>query len=142
MNVESEISKKINDLIREFVEHPQDAIHTKELQKKVAESNLLPLVFNWHPCCITPNGEIFLLKWDNLADQKLETNQRTINGILNQGIKKYPELKELMPIRSANDIDCPSCNGTGIDPIAKELNLIDNIICWCGGLGWIPKDLK
>ncbi len=139
MNIKPEVSKKIRELIREFVNHSQDSIHTKELQEIAAKSNLLPLVFNWHPCCINPNGEILLLDWDNLNDKKTETDKRIINGILFQGIKKYPELNELMPIRSENDIDCASCNGTGILPLAKELNLVDSLICWCGGLGWTPN---
>ena len=142
MNCSPKVSEKICELIQKFLNHPQDLIHTKELQYTVAKYNLLPLVFNWHPCCINPEGEIFLLDWDNLNDQKVETNKRIVNAILFQGIKKYPELKELMPIRSENDIDCPSCKGTGILPLAKELNLVENIICWCGGLGWIPDNEK
>ena len=135
MNIKQDTSAKINKLIQEFVNHPQDSILTKELQEVVAKSNLLPLVFNWHPCSISPNREIFLLDWDNLNDREIETNKRIINGILFQGIKKYPELKDLMPIRSQNDIDCSHCKGAGIEPLGKELNLSESIICYCGGLG-------
>ena len=142
MKMTIEISAKIIELIQKFIEHPDDSLHTKELKEIVAKSKLLPLAFCWNPCCINPNGEIFLLDCDNFNDQQLETNTRIINGILFQGIKKYPELRELMPIRSDDDIDCSHCHGTGIEPLAKELNLTDNIICWCGGLGWIPNTEK
>jgi len=32
---------------------------------------------------------------------------------------------------------CPYCRGTGIDTYAEKLKT-DAIVCYCGGLGWIP----
>lgn len=56
-----------------------------------------------------------------------------------EGSKRYPELRELIQARTDEDQDCPHCNGTGVDPMSIELKL-DNIRCYCGGLGWIPKE--
>lgn len=135
-----EISKRIENLIDAFVDHAEDRIHTRELRKVVGELRLLPLVFNWDPFCISPEGDIVALSQENHADREVVTDRRIINIVLFQGIKKYPELEELMPIRSADDVACQYCGGTGVEPTAKELNLTDTIICYCGGLGWIPKE--
>ncbi len=143
MKITPEISVKIKKLIQEFVNHPQDSIHSKALQTMVAKFNIFPLTFNFFSCyCINLNGEIILFDSEYNVENKKITEKRLINLVLCQGIKKYPELKELMPIRSENDINCSHCNGTGIEPLAKELNLVENIICWCGGLGWIPVEPK
>ena len=140
MKITSKISQKISKLIQQFVIHSQDETHDKNLQKIVSKLNALPMAFNFDCYALKPNGEIIVFDLDNPLNFEIETNPRIINTILFQGIKKYPELKELMPIRSKTDLDCSRCNGTGIEPLAKKVNLNESIICWCGGLGWIPKD--
>jgi hypothetical protein len=139
MNIKPEISAEITELIKDFVNHPQDSIHTKELQESVAKFHALPLAFNLDYYAIKPNGEIIVLEPDSPHKFRTETNPRIINSILFQGIKKYRELEELMPVRCESDPICSSCDGTGINPLAEQLNLEDGIICYCGGLGWIPK---
>lgn len=140
MEINAKLLTKINELIQQFVNHPRDAMHTKSLQKSVFEFNSLLMAFNFDCYALKPSGKIIVFELDNSNSFEVVTNPRIINTVLFQGIKKYPELKALMPIRSAKDIDCSSCSGTGIEPLAKKLNLTENIICWCGGLGWIPKD--
>lgn len=135
-----EISTIIKELIQNFVDHPQDAMHSAELQKLVLEFKALPMAFNFDCYAIKASGEIIVFELDSPSEFEVEKNPRIVNTILFQGIKKYPELRELMPIRSADDIECSQCDGTGIEPMAKDLNLTDSIICWCGGLGWIPKN--
>jgi hypothetical protein len=132
-----DLSDTIRRLIRELISEHQDQPDMKELQRTAAKYELLPLGFNWDPCCITPTGDVVVFSWDNHEDYRIETDQRVINGILYQGIKKYPELNELMPVRTENDPECYSCHGTGILPFAAA-NDESNIVCFCGGLGWLP----
>ncbi len=50
---------------------------------------------------------------------------------------RYPRLRNLEPVRRPGDYGCPSCAGTGRVrglPARTE----DNLICTCGGLGWLP----
>ena len=131
-----DLSDTIRRLIREFVSGHQDHLHMKELQRTAEKYELLPVGFNWDPCCITPAGEVVVFSWDDHEDYRIETDQRLINGILYQGIKKYPELSELMPVRTENDLECDFCHGKGTVPFAATD--VSNIVCFCGGLGWLP----
>ena len=117
-------------------------MHSQMLQQNVSNLNALPLAFNFDCYALKPDGEIIVFELDNPHKFETEKNPRIINTVLFQGIKKYPELIELMPIRSADDVECSHCNGTGIELLAEKLNLTDSIVCWCGGLGWIPKDSR
>lgn len=138
--INPETAKEIRELIKAFVEQRQDSPEMTELQRTASKHELLPLVFAWDPICIDPSGEIISFAWDDHDSRNTETDPRIVNGILFQGIKRYPELGELMPIRTDNDIECSYCAGTGLDPIAMEINQVENIVRYCGGLGWIPKE--
>jgi len=53
--------------------------------------------------------------------------------------RRYPALAHLRPLRRSEDRICPGCQGTGQVPdIAPELR--NQVICWCGGLGWVPAE--
>jgi hypothetical protein len=54
-----------------------------------------------------------------------------------QGSRKYPELAVLIPARPHDAPDCHFCKGTGREPMSEQLKL-ENIVCYCGGLGWLP----
>ena len=92
------------------------------------------MTFNFFSCyCINENGEVVIFDSEyNIENEKI-TDKILVRTVLFQGIKKYPDLTELMPVRSVDDIDCSNCSGTGIEPTAGKLNFI----CFCGGLGWI-----
>lgn len=109
------------------------------IRVRARELNVLPLMCDWGGCyAIRSNGELIVFLWDE-EDVRPETNARIRNIALFQGGKKYPELKALIPPRSPEAKDCSYCNGTGIVPIAAELQ-VDNIVCYCGGLGWLPPE--
>jgi hypothetical protein len=100
--------------------------------------NLLPLYPDWAHCYgLRSDGTIFLFSTED--EEKTiheETDERLRNLALFRGAQKYPELKSLSPIRSADLIDCPCCNGLG------EIDLPgvgpDVIVCYCGELVWLP----
>ena len=134
-----ELSNTIRILINDFVAGNESDPDIKKLQRTAEKFGLLPIGFFWDPVCITPGGDLVSFTWDGHEDQNIETDPRLINSLLYQGIKKYPELVELMPLRGENDVDCEHCGGTGIDPLVSEHGLF-NIVCYCGGLGWLPKE--
>jgi hypothetical protein len=47
--------------------------------------------------------------------------------------RRFPDIRGLAPRRGAESKVCPGCKGTGRLPDVPE-----NIVCACGGLGWIP----
>jgi hypothetical protein len=77
------------------------------------------------------------LPWDDpLHGRRLEDDLRIRNIALFQGSKKYPDLEVL--IEKPHDAHvCEYCQGTGVSPFAEKLST-DAIVCYCGGLGWIP----
>jgi hypothetical protein len=104
------------------------------------ELNVLPLMGDMGGCfAIRSDGEVISFLWDNDRDIKQENNARIRNIALFQGSKKYPELSALIPPRPPEATTCHHCNGTGIEPMSVKLQL-DNIVCYCGGLGWLPPE--
>lgn len=149
MNISSGLSRRIAELIQDYV--TAAAPDTTNLRQFVAEKKVLPLLVDWGGLLtINPNGDIISFPFSTGADgdvvstlgdtgqPMVETDPRIRNIALFQGSKKYPELKELI-VRSADARACPSCGGTGIEPNAASHSL-SNVVCYCGGLGWIPSE--
>ena len=108
-----------------------------ELRKLVAQENVLPLFCDMGGVLtIDVDGEIRSFLWDDTLHGQVEYDPRIRNLALFQGSKKYPELEVL--IEKPNDAHvCQFCQGTGIPPDAEKLNTA-GIVCYCGGLGWVP----
>ncbi len=82
------------------------------------------------------DGEVVTFAWDEPHGLSAVDDERLRNTALQQGSRKYPELATLVPARPSEAVDCRSCGGTGV--IVVEGRSFPNIICACGGLGWIP----
>jgi hypothetical protein len=132
------MTERIQARIKEILASSSPA--DEELRIAVATHRALPLALDGGGgYAIRPDGEIVVFLWDDKSHCEVEKVLRIRNMALFQGSRKYPELSELVPLRSPDDIDCPNCGGTGIEPISVKLG-VDNIVCYCGGLGWIPKE--
>jgi hypothetical protein len=86
---------------------------------------------------LRPNGEVISFRWDRPESVETENDPRIRNLALFQGSKRYPELEQFIPPRPSAAKTCPHCHGTGVAPEAASLG-IGNIVCYCGGLGWVP----
>lgn len=107
------------------------------LRQLAAEKKVLPLLLDFGGMvAINCDGEILTFTWDEIERPQLEFDPRIRNIALFQSSKKYPDLKDLI-VKPDDASVCPHCDGTGIEPYAAKLNA-DNIVCYCGGLGWIP----
>lgn len=81
---------------------------------------------------IDSNGNIkrFATEWVNEstdAAMSPETVEQYYATLIS-GVRKYPELNELLPSRPVDATTCSDCNGSGW----KSTTLI----CTCGGVGW------
>ena len=131
--ISSLIRRRINEFASEVSPDPQN------LRAVAAGGEALPLVCDFGGClAIRPDGEIVSFTWDKMGDPRVETDARIRNLALFQGGKKYPELRTLIPARPPQARECPDCEGTGITTIAGEVELENNVVCYCGGLGWLP----
>ncbi|MDQ1639481.1 MAG: hypothetical protein QOF62_2820 [Pyrinomonadaceae bacterium] len=148
MNISKEQSAQIIKRIEGFIaETSPDPLKLREF---AAAEKVLPLIWDWGGVfTITPNGEIISFPFSLAANDKIvafpldeseeprvESDLRLRNNALFGGSKKYHELKELI-VKPDNAQVCPHCGGTGRESYAEKYN-IDGIVCYCGGLGWIP----
>lgn len=139
MQISLELSKQIRQRLTDFVDEsgPDSLV---DLGRIVSQLNALPLMLDMGGAfAIRPDGQIISFVWDKEEDFEVENDRRICNIELFAGSKKYPEVRQLIPPKSQDDVECPDCNGTGTHPISIGLG-VDNIVCYCGGLGWIPKE--
>lgn len=108
------------------------------LRALAAELRLLPAMAEMGGCfCLRPTGEVVSFLWDEPTTLRQETDPRICNSSYFQASLKYPELAPLVPKRTANSIVCPWYVGTG-KCSGLPAALDDKIVCYCGGLGWLP----
>src|SRR5215510_6818358 len=143
-----EHTDKIMEAIRKFVADPEpDLAHSDEpydLRKLAAELELLPAMRDLGGCfAIRADGQIFSFLWDFPYPLRPEVHPRIINIVLYQASLRYPELSELKPQKPPDAQTCSQCKGTGDPLFGTDLeNKYDNIVCYCGNLGWLPTDYK
>jgi hypothetical protein len=111
----------------------------------IASLNALPLLFDWTAfITLLPDGQIVWVPYDNEpGDIEVVQEERVRNTGLFQATKLHPELQFLLPPKPPDAIDCPDCRGTGRlkFPQGSE-HLADKLVCFCGGLGWLPHGGK
>lgn len=88
---------------------------------------------------LRPDGELLFVDIDQdpqdvrVMTTSIEPRWRTLALVV--GSEKYPELRELLPVRPNGAQDCRTCGGRGrVDPTPEVRGL------WCGechGLGWV-----
>ena len=148
MNISPASLEKIEATLKEFVANPEPYLikfdDPLDLRRLAAELNVLPMFLDFGGCYgIRPNGEIVSFSWDEPYKLDVENDPRIWNIVLFQGAKKYPELKELIPTRPPDAVECSDCKGTGIFQGLAEHGIVpQNIVCYCGGIGWLPGSEK
>jgi len=103
----------------------------------------LPLYADWvGGVALRSDGELVGFLWDEPQSIKVEADPHLRFLAVVEGSKDYAELSCLAPIRSADDRDCPLCDGTGRVPGLEEAGIeLKNILCYCGGAGWLPRNV-
>lgn len=127
--------EQIEARLKDYVADPgNDALNLRRL---AAEFEALPLCIDWESCwAIQPDGRVVVFSHDSENPQmREEEDPRLVNVALSQGSITYPEIRSLVPSRPAEARDCPYCAEKGIEPKSLEEH---NIVCYCGGLGWVP----
>ena len=96
----------------------------------------LPLYLGWTETLgIRADGT--LVRWATEGDwsDAREADDTWVNLAIVQGALRYPELRSLIPERPDAAISCDQGQGTGKLGLSPEFS---NVICRCGGIGWIP----
>jgi hypothetical protein len=116
-----------------------DIEKTIDLRAIARSLNVLPVLLDWSGAfAVDPDCQVIKFFYETPGDPIRETDARIINTVLFAAANTYPNLKELAPVRSVNSIVCPACAGAGVvnDPDLRHIS--PPILCYCGGLGWIP----
>lgn len=138
MNTVADFQEWYKRTLEEFIKGSTPALD--DLRETAARLEVLPLMLDAGGCfALRSNGQVISFLWDDATVVRVENDMRIRNVALFQGSKKYPELVTLIPPKPTNAIECIGCDGTGIEKTAAKLGL-DNIVCYCGGLGWIPQE--
>jgi hypothetical protein len=110
-----------------------------DLRKIAKEANILPLYVSMSGFyAVNDKGELLTFTFDRLAEPIIESDKRISNTVFFHGSQTYPELIPLVPIKPVDGRECPYCFGTGIAP--NQPPRVNNLVCYCGGLGWIPNE--
>jgi hypothetical protein len=146
MHLTEEIAGKIQEAFAKFIADPEPYVIFDELdlRKLAAELKLLPATMDWGGCfAIRTDGQIFSFLWDIPYELRPEDDPRIINIVLYEASQRYPELVGLKPQKPPDAQTCSYCKGTGDPLFGTELeNTYNNIVCYCGNLGWLPPDYK
>ncbi|MBS0193987.1 MAG: hypothetical protein JSR34_07050 [Proteobacteria bacterium] len=99
----------------------------------VRQFNILPLWSAWFETVgIRPDGSIrkFSADGDHVEYEglRLVEERPVVVFSLLEGAKRYPCLQQVVPQRPVDAVTCERCGGNGLGA---------NIICVCGGIGWL-----
>ena len=107
-----------------------------------ARHHVLPLMDDFMGCwALTMAGELAFVPHEEPGRLELVRDHPVeaigIHVALAQGSRRYPELVSIGPQRPPDAIPCTTCDGSGRIPGIPE-----NILCSCGGLGWLPPHVQ
>jgi hypothetical protein len=133
----------IAEVLAAFVSAPEaNLVHTDpqiDLRGLAAEFNVLPVLLDMGGCFgLRRNGEVVSFPWDEPHKLQVESDERIRNMVLFRAGVRYSPLAGLAPERPPSAPTCPHCGGSG-SPNGLPERLARSVICYCGGLGWLPK---
>jgi hypothetical protein len=88
----------------------------------------------WAVYFLRANGEVVVVGEDEDLPHvdTIHTERGEVLRALVGGSERYPELRQLLPVRGSGAVDC-SCRAI---PLFAE----GKVLCpYCGGPGWLPK---
>lgn len=134
MSLLNAILEIVESLPNERVEFPDELVEVAKSQK------FLPAALDsGGGFGIRPSGEIVSYTWDDLVNSiTVEADARIRNVVLFAAAKDFPRLRKYVPQRPKGAQTCPHCGGGGL---VKSLpsDLRTEVVCYCGGVGWIPE---
>lgn len=137
IQLDSDTKRWIEVAIRDYTSESSAA--PPYLKVLAAKYSVLPLSIDWTAFFgLRADGAIVLVPTEEPDEgPTVELEERLVNLAVYQGSLKYPYLSRIVPRRPTNARDCPHCEGRGkIELPGFEPNLI---VCYCGGLGWLPE---
>jgi hypothetical protein len=121
----------IRELIQEHLKSGPES-----LRDAARDLNVLPLSpaddERWYG--VRPDGDLILFNPRSPYDPIEEEDFWKRAVTLSRAVEQYPTLEPLVPPPPLSCQTCPRCGGSGVITRAGG-----EIICICGGLGWMPS---
>jgi hypothetical protein len=132
-DVADEVRRYIDGVRYDWAGHPMGV---DEIASKLS---LLPLSLDMGGfAAMKADGSFVTIAWDHPMTERPIVSARVRDISLSVGSQRYPALARLLPKREPGSEVCSVCGGTGKHPLVEQAG-IDNIVCSCGGLGWLPS---
>jgi hypothetical protein len=117
------------------VEHPEAHAGAKR-------HRVLPLFNDFVGCwALNMAGQLMFFPWEALRELEAVSDDPVdaigANVALAVGSVRFPALATIRPVRPADAVPCTSCDGTG-----QLTGVPENVVCACGGLGWLPRSSR
>jgi hypothetical protein len=107
-----------------------------------AQHRVLPLFNDFMGCwALDMSGHLVFCTWE-APETVAPVSDRPVDAIgihvaLALGSTRYPALAAIRPAGPADAVPCTTCDGSGRIPRVPE-----NVVCACGGLGWLPPSTR
>jgi hypothetical protein len=133
VRVEKPEADCIAALIRAFA-----AEAPEELQGEVpyvAQFQALPVHVGWTATIgIRPDGTLIMWSTEGEFEGAREVEEGVfVRVALMEAVRRFPDLRDLVPPRPPGARTCEQCGGVG------HLPGIPGIYCYCGGFGWVEE---
>jgi hypothetical protein len=119
-----------------------DSNEEPEARAGALRHRVLPLFNDFVDCwALDMTGRLVFFPWDApeelqpVSDDPVDTTGA--HAALAYGSVRFPALKMIRPVRPADAVPCTACDGTG-----RLSGVPQNIVCACGGLGWLPPSSR
>jgi len=123
-------SQSVQHLINNFeAEIPDQTLH--HYIPYVRQHQAIPLYCGWfETTALTVTGEIVMWSTEGEFDGlRKPDDPHLVMCSRMEGLRRYPQLKSLRPVRPDTAVTCGACKGTGRIPKFSE------IYCKCSGVG-------
>lgn len=100
---------------------------------------VLPLFNDFMGCwALEMDGQLVFCAWE-APETMAPVSDRAVDGTgahvaLALGSTRFPALAAIRPVRPADAVPCTTCDGAG-----RLAGVPANVVCACGGLGWLPS---
>ena len=103
---------------------------------------VLPLFNDFMGCwALDMDGRLVFFAWEEPEELEPVSEHPVdavgANAALALGSVRFPALAAIRPVRPTDAVPCATCDGTG-----RLVGLPENVVCSCGGLGWLPPSSR
>jgi hypothetical protein len=107
-----------------------------------ARHQVLPLFNDFMGCwALDMDGRLVFCAWGAIetvapvSDHPVDAAGS--NAALALGSRHFPALAAIRPARPSDAVTCTTCDGSG-----RLAEWPENVVCACGGLGWLPPSSR